>query len=170
MKPLNLPSYTFRINESKGQKEIFDSIRRKFLILTPEEWVRQNIIRFLIEEKKVPGTLIAVEKSLMLNQLSKRTDAVVYASSGKPLMIVECKAPQVKINQEVFEQIARYNLTLRVNYLLVTNGMEHYCAYIDFANGEFAFLEDIPDYETLKLEKGNGTTANLAGQKKNTLK
>jgi type I site-specific restriction endonuclease len=114
--------------------------------------VRQNIIQFLIREKNVPETLIAVEKSLTLNQLTKRTDAVVYASSGKPLMIVECKAPGVKINQKVFEQIARYNLSLKVNYLMVSNGLEHYCAHIDFAKGEFTFLEDIPEYESLKFE------------------
>ncbi len=150
MQLLNLPTYQFRIKRSKDQKEIFDSIRRKFVLLTPEEWVRQNIIRYLVEEKKFPETLIAVEKSLTLNKLKKRTDIVIYASSGKPLLIVECKAPEVKINQKVFEQIARYNLTLQVKYLMVSNGLEHYCSFINFSKGEFTFINEIPEYQELK--------------------
>lgn len=149
MQPLDLPEFDFRIREPGQQKEIFDSIRKKFVALTPEEWVRQNFIRYLVEYKNVPPSLIAVEKSLSLNERIKRTDIVIYDSGARARMIVECKAPAVKITQLVFEQIGRYNMTLKVDYLIVTNGLNHYCAKIDFANKRFSFLKDIPDYNAL---------------------
>jgi type I site-specific restriction endonuclease len=149
MQQLNLPKFNFRIKETGNQKEIFDPVRRKFVALTPEEWVRQNFIQFLVEHKKVPASLIAVEKALTLNKLTKRTDVVIYGRQTKPVMIVECKAPGVKISQAVFEQIGRYNMALQVDFLVVTNGLSHYCARINFANGSFEFLEEIPNYENL---------------------
>jgi len=149
MQELNLPSYRFRLREKGIQKEIFDDVRHKFVALNPEEWVRQNFLRYLIEAKNTPPIMLAVEKSLTLHKMTKRTDIVVYGSAGRPLMIVECKAPQVKINQKVFEQIARYNLVLKVKYLVVTNGLQHYCARIDFENDNFLFLEQIPEYNEI---------------------
>ena len=149
MQQLNLPLFDFRIRESEKQKEIFDPVRKKFVALTPEEWVRQNFIRYLAEYKNVPLSLIAVEKALSLHKLTKRTDIVVYGKAAKPRMIVECKAPGVKISQAVFEQIGRYNMTLRVEFLVVTNGLNHYCAKIDFERNAFSFLAEIPDYTTI---------------------
>ncbi len=149
MQILNLPSYQFRIRQSDDKREIFDDIRKKFVALTPEEWVRQNFISWLKNEKKFPDSLIAVEMSLKLNKMQKRSDVVVYNTSAKPVLIVECKAPSIKINQDVFDQIARYNMTLKVKYLIVTNGMEHYCCVIDHANKKYHFLEDVPDYDDI---------------------
>lgn len=150
MQQLNLPAYDFRIREREGQQEIFDAVRHKFVSLTPEEWVRQHFIQYLIRTKNVSIAMIAVEKSLTLNKLIKRTDIVVYGSNAKPLMIVECKAPSISISQKVFEQIGRYNLALKVEYLVVTNGLDHYCAKIDLKNKTFSFLEEIPDYQEIK--------------------
>jgi type I site-specific restriction endonuclease len=145
MQQLNLPAYDLRTREREGQPEIFDVARRKFVALTPEEWVRQHFIQYLIREKNVSEGMIAVEKSLTLNKLTKRTDILVYGTNAKPVLIVECKAPSVKIDQKVFEQIGRYNLALRVQYLVVTNGLDHYCAKIDLGKKSFIFLEEIPD-------------------------
>lgn len=150
MQQLSLPRYDFRIRENNGQQEIFDIVRHKFVALTPEEWVRQHFIRYLDQEKKVPLVMLAVEKSLTLNNLTKRTDILVHGTGGKPVMIVECKAPSVNISQKVFEQIGRYNLALKVKYLVVTNGLDHYCAAIDFRKKNFSFLEEIPDYAEMK--------------------
>jgi type I site-specific restriction endonuclease len=146
MRPLHLPPYSYNIN---SKNEIFDRVRRKFVALTPEEWVRQHLINYLITEKNVPASLLAVEKSLQLNNLTKRADIVVYSKNGKALMLVECKAPEVKITQTTFEQIARYNMVHLVNYLLVSNGLEHYCALVDFSKRKVDFLHEIPDYDQL---------------------
>ena len=150
MKTLNLPSYRFTIKEENKKTKIFDAIRKKFLVLTPEEWVRQHIVRFLVEEKGFPANLIALERGLKLNGLQKRTDILVYSKSGQPILMVECKAPSIKIDQQVFDQIGRYNITFKLPYLLITNGMEHFCAKIDFINKNFSFLNDIPNYENLE--------------------
>ena len=149
MKRLNLPTYSFNIKLIEQRKYIFDFIRKKFVLLTPEEWVRQNFLRYLVEEKKYPATLIAVEKEFKLNNLSKRGDAVVYNKSGKPFLIIEFKAPEVKINQKVFDQIARYNMKLSVDYLIVSNGLEHFGCKIDYTNKRYIFLKDIPFYESI---------------------
>lgn len=149
MRRLNLPQYEFRYRDSKGQNEIFDAIRRKFVVLTPEEWVRQNFIQYLISQKNVPQMMMGIEKALSLNNLTKRADIIIFGNLGQPAMIVECKAPEVKIDQKVFEQISRYNLALKVKYLIVTNGLEHYCAKIDFGSSSFTFLEEIPDYKSI---------------------
>lgn len=150
MKRLNLPEYDFktRINES-GKTEIFDYVRKKYLLQTPEEWVRQNFIRYLITEKSYPFSLILIEKGLNIHQMKRRFDAVVYTNSGKPAMLIEFKAPQVKINQKVFQQIATYNLQLRVKYLLVSNGLKHYCCEMDYLKQSFIFLNNIPDFGEL---------------------
>ncbi len=149
MEKLNLPEYDFRFQRKNDKTEIFDEIRKKFLVLTPEEWVRQNLIKYLINDRGIPGGLISIEKGLEVNKLKKRTDAVVHNKAGKPIMIVECKAPSVKIKQEVFEQIARYNMSLKVPFLLVSNGHEHYCCKINFETNSFKFLKDIPLYKNL---------------------
>jgi len=149
MQNLNLPQYPIKIKEEGGVKYIFDGIRKKYLVLLPEEWVRQNFVQFLIHDKNYSASLIAIEKGLKVNELQKRADIVVYSKQAQPIVLVECKAPSIKINQEVFEQIARYNLVLKVPYLVVTNGMEHYCAKIDFECNSFEFLEEIPNYKKL---------------------
>jgi len=148
MKKLNLPHYPIKVKEDKGKQYIFDSIRKKYLVLTPEEWVRQNFIQYLIHDKKYPLALIEIEKGLTLNELQKRADALVYKNS-KPLVLIEFKAPKVKITQEVFEQIGRYNSVFKVPYLIVSNGLQHYCAKINFEKNTFEFLDGVPMYDTL---------------------
>jgi len=146
MKSLNLPTYSFNIKLIEQRKYIFDFIRKKFVILTPEEWVRQNFLQYLVQEKNYPASLIAVEKELKLNSLSKRTDAVIYNRQGNPVLILEFKAPDVKIDQKVFDQIARYNLKLKVNYLIVSNGMEHYSCQLNYEENSYRFLKEIPAF------------------------
>ncbi|MFP4470870.1 MAG: type I restriction enzyme HsdR N-terminal domain-containing protein [Bacteroidales bacterium] len=146
---LNLPAFPFKTRIVGQQEEIFDAVRRKYVILTPEEWVRQHFVHYLVSVKSVPETLIMVEKSLVLNRMVKRADILVYGRSGNPLLMVECKAPLVKITQKTFDQVARYNISLRVPVLVVTNGMEHFCCLIDFEKSSYGFLEEIPDYQTL---------------------
>lgn len=150
MQQLNLPEYPLRLREKEGRREIFDSIRRLWVALTPEEWVRQNFVRYLVTEKQMPEMLIAIEKSLTLNGLTKRTDILVHNRQGDPLLLVECKASQIAITQKVFEQIGRYNLALQVEYLVVTNGLQHYCARIDWEKQQFIFLKEVPDYSQLE--------------------
>lgn len=147
---LNLPQYSFRIQEKAGKKLIFDGFRRRWVALTPEEWVRQNFAKYLTEEKHYPASLVAIERSLRMNQRDFRTDIVLFSKSGNPLIVVECKAPEVKISQQVFDQIARYNLDLRVSYLIVTNGLSHYCCRFDQSELSYTFLPEIPDYKELE--------------------
>jgi type I site-specific restriction endonuclease len=147
---LNLPQYTFRIKEKLGKKLIFDGFRRRWVALTPEEWVRQNFARYLTEEKHFPASLVAIERSLRINQRDFRTDIVLFSKSGNPLVVVECKAPEVKISQQVFDQIARYNLDLRVSYLIITNGLAHYCCRFDQSQLSYTFLPEIPDYTAIE--------------------
>jgi len=147
---LNLPQYTFRTSEKQGKKIIFDGFRRRWVALTPEEWVRQNFARYLTEVKHFPASLVAVERSLRINQRDFRTDIVLFSKSGMPLVVVECKAPEVKITQQVFDQIARYNLDLRVSYLIVTNGLMHYCCKFEQEQLSYIFLPEIPDYRELE--------------------
>lgn len=149
MQTLNLPEYPFKLKEENKKTKIFDEIRREYFVLTPEEWVRQHIVRYLIDIKSFPKGLIALEKGLILNGLRKRADILVYDRTGKPILMVECKAPEVKIDQSVFEQIGRYNIKMKLPYLMVSNGIEHYCAKVDFINAKISFLENIPNYEEL---------------------
>ena len=154
MNKLNLPEYSFRLSKKGEQITIFDPLRKKNVVLTPEEWVRQNFLQYLIIEKKYPGSLIKVEMGLKLNKLSKRSDIVVFSKQGKPLLLVECKAPSVKITQKVFDQIARYNMSLQVNFLIVTNGLKHFCCHLNYASGSYSFLEDIPAYSDISNGSG----------------
>ena len=146
MQKLNFYSYSFRFKNSENKVSIFDEIRKKFIILTPEEWVRQHVVRFLLEEKKYPKSLINVEKVLKVNGLKKRYDAVVFNTAGEIQVLVECKAPEVKITQATFDQIARYNITMNAQYLIVTNGLNHYFCQMDFENEKYVFLPQLPDY------------------------
>ena len=146
MQKLNFPDYEFRFKNSENKTSIFDEIRKKFIILTPEEWVRQNVVRYLIDEKKYPKSLINVEKTLKINDLTKRYDVVIFNSDGTINVLIECKSTKIEITQTVFDQIARYNMTLKANYLMVTNGLNHYICKIDFENEKYSFLENLPNY------------------------
>jgi predicted type IV restriction endonuclease len=148
MQQLNFPSYTFRFKNSENKVSIFDEIRKKFIILTPEEWVRQHVVQFLLEEKKYPKSLINVEKVLMVNGLRKRYDVVVFNSDGSIFVLIECKAPAIKIAQATFDQIARYNITMQSQFLMVTNGLNHYFCQMDFENEKYTFLENLPNYNS----------------------
>jgi hypothetical protein len=150
MQQLNFPAYEFKVKTEKQKTQIFDLVRKKYVTLTPEEWVRQHIIMFLVTEKKFPASLIAVEVSLNRGSKKQRGDIVIYTNDGKPRMIIECKAPEVKITQDVFFQIARYNAPLKMNYLVVSNGINHFCCKMDYKNGEHTFLKEIPFYHLLK--------------------
>lgn len=147
MQKLNFPDYKFRFKSKENKALIFDEIRKKFIVLNPEEWVRQHCIKFLVDEKKYPMSLINVEKSLKINKLTKRYDIVVFKPNGSIHLIVECKSPKIKISQDTFDQIARYNLTLKASYLMVTNGLNHYYCNINFENESYNFLKEIPSYK-----------------------
>jgi len=145
---LNFPHYQFKLRETAGKPEVFDPVRRKFVALTPEEWVRQHVIRYLSEDRKYPISLIHVEGGLELNNQKKRFDLLVYNNLGQPQVLVECKAPGVKISQAVFDQAARYNMAFKVSLLFVSNGLEHYCCQVDFEKESITFLNTIPQYNT----------------------
>ena len=146
MTTLVFGNYNFKVEEREGKKFIFDIARKKWVILTPEEWVRQHILHYLIEDKKYPASLIAVERGIELNGTQKRFDLVVFSNSGKPKMIVECKTPEETLNEKVFEQIARYNLSLKVDYLWVTNGSLNFVSQL---KGGIQLLETVPEWEIL---------------------
>ena len=151
MRKLNFQLYNFRFKNSENKVSIFDAIRKKFIILTPEEWVRQHVVQFLLEEKKYPHSLINVEKVLKVNGLRKRYDVVVYSPDGSIFILIECKAPEIKIAQATFDQIARYNMTMKSQFLMVTNGLNHYFCQMDFENEKYHFLEELPDYKLNSL-------------------
>ncbi|MEA4852443.1 MAG: type I restriction enzyme HsdR N-terminal domain-containing protein [Paludibacter sp.] len=146
---LNLPAYNFRIIKKNEKPFIFDDLRKKFVALTPEEWVRQHFIRFLINVKHYPASLIAIEKQLVINGLKKRCDAVVYSRNAEPLMIIEFKATTVSIAQQTFDQAAVYNSKLKVDYFIISNGLKHYCCRLDKNVLQYNFLDDIPDFDSL---------------------
>ena len=149
MYELNLPKYCIKIKNDKGHQSIFDVLRRKYVALTPEEWVRQHFVHFLIEHKGYPKALMANEIQLAIGNKKLRCDSVLYDRTLKPRMIIEYKAPTVSITQKVFDQITIYNMLLHVDYLVVSNGIKHYCCRMDYANQKYLFLEDIPDYQNL---------------------
>ncbi|KIX22875.1 restriction endonuclease subunit R [Flavobacterium sp. 316] len=151
MQKLNFPTYSFRFKNSENKPYIFDEIRKKFIVLTPEEWVRQHTIQYLIQEKKYPKSYINVEKLVKVNDINKRYDIVVFNSSGSINLLIECKAPEVTIKQQTFDQIAQYNLVLKAEYLMVTNGLNHYFCIMDFENEKYTFLKELPDFK--KTEK-----------------
>lgn len=144
MLALNFNTYTFRFKNDADRVQIFCGTRRKFVVLTPEEWVRQHVIQFLVRDKKYPKSLVNVEKILRINGISKRYDAVVFNPDGSIFLLVECKAPEVAISQHVFDQIARYNLEMKAQYLMVTNGLAHYFCRMDYENQKYIFLKEIP--------------------------
>jgi hypothetical protein len=148
MQKLNLPTYNFRLKSNQNKTLIFDKLRKKYLVLTPEEWVRQHFVQFLIDEKKYPTSLIALEKQLIINNLKKRSDILIFNKKGNHEIIVECKAPTIKITQDTFDQIARYNLKLEAKFLVVTNGLEHFYCKMDFKNKTYIFLKELPNYKT----------------------
>ena len=147
MKLLRFPTYKFRFKNSENKVAIFDLIRKKFIILTPEEWVRQHVVHYLLYDKNYPKSWINVEKIIKLKGLTKRYDVVVFNPDGSIFLLVECKAPEVKITQATFDQIARYNMTLKAQFLMVTNGLNHYFCQMDFENEAYVFLTQLPDYQ-----------------------
>jgi hypothetical protein len=149
MQKLKLPAYTFSIGEKNGRSLIFDEIRRKWIILTPEEWVRQHFLKFLVSEKQFPASLMAIEKKVLINGLSQRFDLLVHDRQGKPLLIAEFKAPEVEINQIVFDQAFRYNSALMAPYYLISNGMIHFVCKVDFENNKTEYLSEIPGYHQI---------------------
>ncbi|MDO6491626.1 MAG: type I restriction enzyme HsdR N-terminal domain-containing protein [Cellulophaga sp.] len=146
MQKLNFTTQNFRFKNSENKVYIFDVIRKKFVVLQPEEWVRQHVVHHLIYQKKYPISLINVEKQLVINNLKKRYDVVVFNTDGSINILVECKAPEINITQTTFDQIARYNMQLDANYLMVTNGLNHFYCQTNITEDNYEFLRDIPDF------------------------
>lgn len=149
MQALNLPPADLSLTQRDHHDCVFDILRRRYIRLTPEEWVRQHFVHFLIHHKGYPQGMLANEVSLSLNQTSKRCDTVLYGLDAQPRMIIEYKAPHIELTQRVFDQISRYNIVLHVPYLIVSNGLQHYCCHVDYAQNSYRFLRDIPRYEEL---------------------
>ena len=146
---LNLPQYEIKIGEKDGKRTIFDFLRRKYVALTPEEWVRQHFTHYLVEHKGYPKGLLGNEIELRIGEKRLRCDSILYNKVAQPQMIIEYKAPTIQIQQKTFDQISAYNLLLKVDYLIVSNGLEHYCCRMDYEHQKYLFLRDIPDYENL---------------------
>jgi hypothetical protein len=147
--PLQLPPYPFKITDQNGQLTMFDEIRKKNIVITPEEWVRQHFVQYLIRQKHYPKTLIKLEGGHKLHGMAKRSDIVVYNSAGSKILLVECKAPAVTIDQKTFDQVARYNMVHKVNLLAVTNGLQHFYCRVDFEKGNYQFTKELPDYREI---------------------
>jgi hypothetical protein len=145
---LNFPAYPLRTRHTGTRSEVFDIVRKRWFVLTPEEWVRQHVLHYLIADKHYPASLLAVEKTITVNNLRKRCDVVAFNTQAQPLLVVECKGPEVQITQHTFDQIARYNLTLGVSLLLVTNGLQHYCCMMNHEKQEYVFLKSLPEFTT----------------------
>lgn len=146
MQKLNFPAYNFRFKSSENKVAIFDATRKKFVLLTPEEWVRQHVVQYLLNELDYPKNYLNVEKVIKINGLTRRYDVVVYQPNGEIFLLVECKAPEVPITQSVFDQIARYNLKLDAAYLMLTNGLNHYFCSMDYAAEQYRFLSALPPF------------------------
>lgn len=146
MQKLNLPEYSFKTRSEGNKLFIFDSLRKKYVRLTPEEWVRQNFVQFLISELKYSPPLIAVETGVRVNENQQRADLIVFDRSGNPVLVAEFKAPEVKISQQTFDQIVRYNMPLKVKFLVVSNGLQHYCCAVDYLQNSYSFRPNIPDF------------------------
>ena len=146
---LNLPPYAIKITEKGDKRLIFDFLRRKYVALTPEEWVRQHFTHYLVEHKGYPQGLMGNEIELHIGEKRLRCDTILYNKEAKPHMIIEYKAPTIQLQQKTFDQISVYNLLLKVDYLVISNGLQHYCCKMDYLNQKYAFLRDIPDYENL---------------------
>ena len=149
MQALNLPKTSLKITKQGNRLSVLDILRKRHVSLTPEEWVRQHFVSFLLTHKGFPAARMANEVGICLNHTAKRCDTVVYDHEARPLVIIEYKAPSVTINKNTFSQIARYNLVLKVDYLIVSNGLKHYCCKMDYATGSYTFLQEIPDYKTI---------------------
>ena len=149
MQKLNFPNYAFRFKNTGDKISVFDEIRKKFVLLAPEEWVRQHVVCYLMQQKNFPKSHINVEKVLKLNGLTRRYDVVVFNPDGSILLLVECKAPVITIAQETFNQIARYNMSLNAEYMMVTNGLNHYFCQMDYEHEKYHFLQDLPDYKNI---------------------
>lgn len=152
MTRLNLPPFEIKLRGTKAQPQIFDILRKKYIALTPEEWVRQHFVHFLVEHKGYPAALMANEIQLKVCEKTLRADSVLYSRDLKPRMIIEYKAPHIPITQKVFDQISIYNMLLHVDYLVVSNGLQHYICKMDYNDKKYLFLEDIPDYKELLTE------------------
>ena len=150
---LNLPQYGIKIGEKDGKRTIFDFLRRKYVALTPEEWVRQHFTHFLVEHKGYPKGLLGNEVELHVGEKRLRCDTVLHNQQGQPQMIIEYKAPNIQLTQRVFSQISTYNLLLHVDYLIVSNGMQHICCRMDYTNNTYHFLKEIPNYEEVMSDK-----------------
>jgi hypothetical protein len=148
---LNLPQYSFKITGAEGSEMILDPLRRKYVRLTPEEWVRQNFVQYLVNEGKYPPGLIGIEVMFRWNKLKRRVDILVHNRLGEPVMIVECKEPEVRISDKVFDQIVCYNMGLKVPYIVVTNGLDHYACKMNFQENKYDYLDVLPLYEDLLL-------------------
>jgi len=149
MTSLNLPTYDFKVKKSEGKVWIFDPMRKKYVVLTPEEWVRQHFVNFLVQEHHYPKSLFRIEGGLTYNKLLKRSDILVYNREGKPWLLVECKSPTIKMSQRAFNQVAIYNMTIGAKYLAITNGMVHYCCVAPKPGEEGKFLDDFPEFESV---------------------
>ena len=149
MDTLNLPKTELKVTTRAGKPHVFDFLRRKYVTLTPEEWVRQHFVHYLIEHKGYPMALLANEVELKAGDKRLRCDSILYNKVVQPRMIIEYKAPTVVLTQRVFDQISAYNLLLHVDYLVVSNGMQHYCCKMDYDHQKYLFLEDIPDYQNI---------------------
>ena len=146
MQKLNLPTYQFKLKNNQNKQLIFDIIRKKYVVLTPEEWVRQNLVQYLIQEKKYPISLIACEKQLLINNRKKRFDILIFDAYGNPSLMIECKAPSIKISQDTFDQIAQYNMVVNAKNLIVSNGLQHYSCEMNHVQKSYVFLKEIPTY------------------------
>ena len=143
---INLPSYQIKLGEKDGKRTIFDILRQKYVALTPEEWVRQHFVHYMIMQKGYPKALLANEVELKVGNKRLRCDTLLYTRELRPRMIVEYKAPSVQLQQKTFDQISTYNLLLHVDYLVVSNGVQHYCCRMDYERQSYTFLQDFPDY------------------------
>lgn len=146
---LNLPPVELKVKEEDGQIRVFDKLRDKWIVLTPEEWVRQHFVGWLQADYHYPASLIANETGIEVNGTKKRCDTVIFRSDGSPLIIVEYKAPEIAITQSVFDQAVRYNMYLKADYLIVSNGINHYCCKIDYINNTYNFIPKIPSYHQI---------------------
>jgi hypothetical protein len=149
LQQLNLPVIELKSRTLNGRTEIFDQIRKIYVCLTPEEWVRQHFINYLLTDRQVPAGLLAVEKQIKVNRLSKRCDIVVHDPNGKPALVVECKAPKIRISQETYNQAIRYNLSLNIRYMVLTNGLNHFCFKLDYENQSHVQMDHIPSFREI---------------------
>ena len=156
MQKLNLPDFNFRIKTEHGKQYIFDPIRKRFVLLTPEEWLRQHFMQYLRSEKNYPESLMAVEKMIIVNGKQRRFDLLVYTRNGQPLLIAEFKAPNIKITQQTFDQVVRYNMVLRVEKVVVSNGMQHFACQIDYQNNSYYYLKEVPEFGERCKTEGQG--------------